>query len=691
MTSNPNKNTSILVVDDDKAISTIVTTILKSEGYHVITAENGEEAIDIVKQSLPDLIMLDVIMPGIDGFETCTRLRKFTDQQATPVVMMTGKNDIQSIEKAFSAGANEFISKPINLQLLAHRIRFILKSKQNYVELLRNQQRIYHVQQVAQLGYLENIPGTDNYHISDEAISITGLQGKDNIISRDDFVNIVSEYEQTKLEQLLISAEQYQQPFILDCDINTHTPPVQTISIHSDVNHNLHDNSPSLTIVIQDITQRKQANALIEHQRTHDILTDLPNRTSFTEQLQLLIFNQHHTFSICLLQIDRIKNILESLGPNHLDQLILAVAARLEQQQSTSVKLFQVETGQFALLIRDVSDEDSLNALTDSIQALFSQPFEMSQYALFLTISIGVIINNDDTSYGIDILKNAESALNRAIMNGGNTTVYYNQSMNASALNRLQLESELRNAVKNDEIKVFYQAKIDSKTRQVVGMEALARWQHPERGLISPLDFIPIAEETGLIVDIGKHVLHTACMNTVNWNKHGFNLKVAVNLSTKQFIHAKLLEDIKQTLDETGLPASMLELEVTESLAMGSIEESIRILNDIHDLDISISIDDFGTGYSSLSYLQKLPVHTVKIDRAFVRDIDEQGNHSALAKTIINMAHNLGLNTVAEGVEYEHQCELLQKLGCDQFQGFLFAKPLPEEEFNRYLLGHHAA
>jgi EAL domain-containing protein (putative c-di-GMP-specific phosphodiesterase class I) len=318
----------------------------------------------------------------------------------------------------------------------------------------------------------------------------------------------------------------------------------------------------------------------------------------------------------------------------------------------------------------------------NNINESLTKPFIIDNHEIFITASGGISLFPDDGSDAETLLKNAGAALYRTKKQGGNSYQFYTADMNAEALKRMAFENNLRRALERNEFKVFYQPKINIVNGQIVGMEALVRWQHPEFGIVSPAEFIPLAEETGLIVPIGEWVLRTACLQSKAWQDEGFSqLQVSVNLSPRQFSQTNLLEVITGIINETGIDPNCLECEITESLIMQNTEEAIRILSELKKLGVKISIDDFGTGYSSLGYLKRLPLDVLKIDKSFVQDVTSAAEDAAIVMTIISLAHNLNLKVIAEGVEIEEQLKFLQLLKCDEWQGFLYSKPVSAAEF----------
>lgn len=436
----------------------------------------------------------------------------------------------------------------------------------------------------------------------------------------------------------------------------------------------------------------KHRTAELDHLAYHDVLTDLPNRTLFEDRLtQALILAVCHrqALGMLLLSLDQFKQVHDTLGNAIGDKLLQKVAGRLRCIALRGETVARFEGDEFALLLTQMGGtegEDVVEVIFQINESL-KLPFVIDDHELFITVSIGISLYPDDGADAPTLLKNADAALYRAREQGGNNYQFYTADMNDKAMKRLTLENSLRRALERGEFEVYYQPVLDITTRKIVGMEALLRWHHPELGLVQPAEFIPLAEDTGMIMPIGEWVLRTACTQSKSWQDAGFApLCLAVNLSARQFQQQDLAEVVVRILQETGLNAHDLELELTESSIMKNAESAVRTLNDLKEMGVKIAIDDFGTGYSSLGYLKRLPIDTLKIDQSFVRDVTTDPDDAALVMTIITLAHNLRLKVIAEGVETEEQQRFLHLLRCDEWQGYLFSKPVPFEAFEKLLL-----
>lgn len=439
----------------------------------------------------------------------------------------------------------------------------------------------------------------------------------------------------------------------------------------------------------EQIIERQNAEEKVNRMAYYDLLTGLPNPTLFRNRLNHQLISakdKKHKSAVILLALDRFKNINDTLGHNVGDELLRETARRLTDSVEHVNTAAYFGGAEFAVLLTEVGGAKDAAKVARQIEKALMPPFVCGEHELFLSASLGISLSPDDGDNSQTLLQNAGTALYRARQRGGNTSQFYTMGMHENAIKSLSLENNLRRALERDEFVLYYQPKINARDGKLSGMEALVRWQHPETGLVPPGDFIPIAEETGLIIPLGEWVLRTACRQNVAWQRDNLPaLGVSVNLSLRQFQQADLVDLINKCLIESQLDPEYLELELTESAVMIDTERTIEKLNQLKRLGIKISLDDFGTGYSCLSYLKALPIDVLKIDRAFVQNITVDSRDAAIVKTIVALAQNLNMKTVVEGVETGDQSEILFNLGCDELQGYLFSKPLPFDAFELLL------
>jgi diguanylate cyclase (GGDEF)-like protein/PAS domain S-box-containing protein len=450
--------------------------------------------------------------------------------------------------------------------------------------------------------------------------------------------------------------------------------------------------SPHLIFQIQNITDRKEAEERLIHDAFHDALTNLPNRALLIDHLKLALArmqrNEKAMFAVIYLDLDRFKVINDSLGHMIGDQLLVGIARRLENILRPGDTIARLGGDEFTVLLEDIQDRNYVVQIAERIQSELSAPFSLNGREVFTTVSIGIAISSKDYKQTEDVLRDADTAMYRAKALGKARYEIFDKGMHDQATKLLQVETDLRRALEREEFFVFYQPIMSLATGELRGFEALVRWRHPERGFISPVDFIPVAEETGMIVQIGEYVLREACQQMQKWQTilpSDPPLFISVNLSVKQFSQPDLVEKVGIILNETGLSPKHLKLEITESAVMENVEDATELLTRLRDLGLRISMDDFGTGYSSLSHLRRFPIDTLKIDRSFVTQMAEDGENAEIVRTIVGLAQNLGMDVVAEGVETPEQIVTLKALGCEYGQGYFFSKPLDFQKAEQFI------
>jgi diguanylate cyclase (GGDEF)-like protein len=438
--------------------------------------------------------------------------------------------------------------------------------------------------------------------------------------------------------------------------------------------------------------QRQEAEELVHHQAFHDALTNLPNRILFNDRLDFALAaarRGNHRLAVMFLDLDRFKIINDTLGHSVGDDLLKDVAQRLRDCLREGDTVARWGGDEFTVLLPQVQDMDDVTNTAYRILESLKAPFEVAEHELFVDASIGISLFPDDGKVAELLLQNADVALYRCKEQGRGRYQLYAPTMNSKAPKLFAMENYLRHALDRREFLLYYQPKVDSSTGKIVGLETLVRWQNPELGLVSPAEFIPLAEETGLIIDIGTWVLQAACEQAVQWHQDGLpGLSVAINLSARQFFQPDLVQVVAQVLEQTQLEPSCLELEVTETTAVKYMEVTQSILAQMQDMGVHIAMDDFGTGYSSLNYLKQLPLNTLKIDQSFIRDLHPESKDLEIVKAVIALGQGLNLEVVAEGVESEQQCALLHSLHCNIVQGYLFSKPLPVQEVTALLFSN---
>ncbi|WP_353572916.1 EAL domain-containing protein [Candidatus Albibeggiatoa sp. nov. BB20] len=569
----PERDKSIILIVDDEIVSRYtVKILLESEGYNLIFAESGEEALEKAQSLMPDVMLLDVMMPEMDGFQVCQHLRANPRLAELPVVMVTALDDRESRLKGLEVGADDFMSKPFDKAELRARIRTITR--------LNRYRRLVETEE--QLAYLAN----------------------------------------------------------------------------------------------------------------YDVLTGLPNRNLLLERLRQMIRRAHNkqqqSIIVLTFDLDGFQMVNDSFGSALGDKLLCEIAHRVTQSVPSEASVARLGGDEFVVILESYNPVKDVGELTQQLLERISQPINLNQHEIVITGSIGISVYPNDGKEALTLLNNADTAMSRAKTQGKNTYQFFTNEMNVVSFERLILENQLRKVLFQDEMRLYYQPQIDLNTGQIIGVEALLRWQHPELGLRTPDKFVPVLEEMGLIIQVGGWVLRTACEQNYAWQQAGFEpICVSVNMSGRQFQQADLLSSIENILVMSRLAPQYLELELTESMLMTDDQDkkhgSFATFSRLQKMGVKIAIDDFGTGYSSLSYLKRFPVNTLKIDRSFVKDVCINSDDAAITDAIIAMAHSLQLDVVAEGVETRAQSHFLQAKGCEYAQGYLFSPPVDADKMTELL------
>ncbi|WP_291317752.1 EAL domain-containing protein [Desulfuromonas sp.] len=697
----------VLIVDDEKFMRTTMRDALEEFGFEVCEAEGGREALEQIQKTCPDMVLLDVLMPGMDGFTTCAALRLLPEGAHVPVLMVTGLEDTESICQAYEAGATDFITKPLNYTILAHRILYILRSSRTFEELKGNQAKLALAQRIARLGNWEWVFEPDRILFSEEVCRIFDLGDKEIDLPFQAFLEFIHPEDRARVERSLLDAQLRQTPFRIDHRIVLKDGSQRYLLGQAEVGLDASGTPARMMGTFQDISERRESEEQIRFLAYYDSLTQLPNRVLFNEQLGYILNHAKRygrQVALLFLDLDRFKLINDSLGHSMGDLLLQEVAQRLisalrstdvvarQENEDETLSVARLGGDEFTIWATDIENSQDAAKLAQRILDAFSKPFPLKRHEVFITASIGMAIYPDDGEDVDSLLKNADSAMYHAKSLGKDNYQFYSQSMNAAALKMLAMENRLRKAVEREELCLHYQPLMDPRSGRILGAEALLRWQQGDQDSVAPADFIPLAEETGLIVPIGEWVLRQACDQIMEWQNLSLPpVPVSVNLSSRQFWQEDLIGMVSQVLQETGLDPSLLHLEITENILMQNGESTIAMLNALETMGIRLSLDDFGTGYSSLSYLKRFPLDFLKIDRSFVKDIDQGREGAAMVSAIIAMARSLRLQVIAEGVETDRQLEYLRGQGCEMVQGFLVSRPLPPAQFSRFLARHNGA
>ncbi|ANB03410.1 bifunctional diguanylate cyclase/phosphodiesterase [Ectothiorhodospira sp. BSL-9] len=678
-----NEPVRILLADDDVTALMLMTAALEAADFMAIRAEDGEQTLACFAQTPCDMVLLDVDMPGMDGFETCRRLRHLAGDEL-PIVMVTGMDDVDSIARAFEAGATDFISKPIHWNLIGHRIKYLWRTHLTRLDLQRANAR--------NAAILSALPDT-LLRLSDDGTVLDRLAGHHDQAHpgpgaslQDSLPEEVSRAYTEAIQQARSAGELQ--------DIEYSLQEVDGPVRYFETRIVIIDDQETLCL-IRDITRRKEADDEIHRLAYYDTLTGLANRQHLVDRLEGEIRRAQGSarqLGVLFLDLDGFKQINDTLGHATGDVLLQHASHRLRlgvrptdtvsrpSIQHQNISLARLGGDEFTVIIPDMNHPEDALAAAHRIQELMRQPFFIADREMVVTASIGIAVFPDDGEDADTLLKHADTAMYHAKFLGRNNAQFYSPSLTHEAMRRLNMESDLRRALESQEFFLVYQPQVDLQTGKIHSVEALIRWMHPQQGLISPVEFIPLAEANGLIVPIGEWVLRMACQDAARWQAMGLPLEMAVNLSPVQFRNGSLTRKVRDILEDTGLGAEFLELEITETILMDESITTLQTLHELQELGVKFSLDDFGTGYSSMSYLTRLPLNNLKVDRSFVSGLPHDPGSLAIIRAIISLSESMGFTVTAEGVENLEQVKILMQQSCHTLQGYYFSKPVSADQ-----------
>jgi len=686
---------TILIVDDEQQNRRLLEALLIPEGYVTLCAASGEEALRSIAATPPDLILLDVMMPMMDGYAVASILKADPKTSNIPIIMVSAQIDHGARLAGLEAGAEEFLTKPVDRAELWLRVRNLLRLKA-YGDLLQNHRSILEQQVLERTADLQRFRTAMDF--TADAIFLVS-RATMRILEVNATASSMLGY--TRSEFLGMGPADFsagtgpQLASIFDAvHASDRAPQLREMRVRrkdgSDLpvesrRHAQRIGDDWVTVtVLRDTSEREESEMRLQRQSHYDLLTGLPNRTLFYETLDKALAtakDQGGDVAVLSINLDRFKNVNDTFGHDNGNALLVQVSSRLLQCVLVRDIVGHLGGDEFALVLAVKDAEDGPAEVAASIRQCLRAPFVVGDNEVTITASIGISIYPIDAIDSESLIRFADTAMYRAKREGRDTLRFFTADMNAEVLNRIETETALRKALENDEFVLHYQPKVESNTSRIIGVEALLRWQRPGRATVSPAEFIPILEETGLILDVGRWVVATACTQIAAWARSEVGLlPVSVNVSARQLSESDLLDDVVQAIEGNGISAHLLELELTESSLMANTERTNAALHGLREIGVKISIDDFGTGYSSLAYLSRLPVDKLKIDIALVREITTNEDDAVIARAIIQMAHSLKLEVIAEGVETTDQLTYLRRNGCDQIQGYHFSPPLPVKE-----------
>ncbi len=685
MTSVQSIKPLILIVDDDRAMRMLLRRVMEQEGYRVAEAPDGARAVEAFRELRPDIVLMDGVMPVMDGFDACAHLKREPTGSNTPVLMITSLDDNVSVNQAFAAGASDFVTKPIHWAVLRQRVRRLLRARHAEEGMRESERRLATL--------LSNLPGMAYRRandtlwtmtfVSEGAVDLTGFRA-DQLVSENGipYAELINPDDREVVHNDVQNALRDQRAYQLTYRIMCASGEEKWVWEQGRGVLSPEGTLIALEGFITDVTERKLFEEQLSHQAFHDRLTNLPNRALFMDRLDHALARaarRDNSVALLFMDLDHFKTINDTLGHKAGDQLLHGVGIRLQECLRPGDTAARFGGDEFTLLLEDIVGVQDAVQVAERIAEKLTAPFTLEGHELFVTTSVGIAMSGSGQERPDDLLRNADMALYEAKYKGKNRYAVFDPRMNSRTWERLELETDLRRALDSNEFSLAYQPVLELETGIVSEVEALLRWDHPKRGVLQPAQFLPLAEETGLLIPIGMWVLHQACQQAQEWRKRnteGPGFAVSVNLSARQFRHPMLVEHIAQILKETQLESRLLKLEVAEYVMMEHVDSTVGVLRELKALGVQIAVDDFGTGFSALGSLKRFPLDTLKIDRSFVHGLGRNAEDSAIVRAVVAFASALGVDVIAEGIETTAQLRELRDLGCRYGQGFYYVKPL---------------
>ncbi len=697
----------ILVVDDDPVVLKSLKDLLAIRGFNPNAAIGGQEAICQLNQNDYDLVLLDLHMPYVSGHDVMDHIN--SNKIDTSVIIVSGETSFEAAKNACTQGAYDFLRKPYATDELIITITNALKEKHLKKQNLFMQQQLseserlhrYIVNTSPDIIYILDQDGHFTF-INERIESLLGYSKEEIVGKHYSFLVHHDDMEQAKYvfnERRIGTRAAKNIELRLKCKddgksrhFNNRTLPIELSAMGMYAGDRQTSSSYTGTYgVARDVTERKIAEETINFQAYHDLLTKLPNRALLRDRLSLAISQakrENEKLAVMFLDLDRFKNINDSLGHMIGDELLQQVSIRLKECIRAADTLARFGGDEFTLMLPKLHNgREDASKLAQKITDTLKQPFNVDGHELYVSASIGIALFPNDGLNIDSLIKHADVAMYHVKGQGKNGYQFYSNEMNVPYLEKLSLDTGIHRALDNNEFSLVYQPQVNLRTGEIVGVEALLRWEHPEHGSISPSEFIPFAEESGLITDIGYWVIKTACSELSRWRTAGLpEIRMSINISARQLTEENIVKNVIDIMKDYDVPGRCIELEITENAIMDDMDSAIRKLQELSGYGITVAIDDFGTGYSSLSYLHKLPIQTLKIDRTFLKESRINKGDNTIINTIVAMAKGLNLNVIAEGVESQTQLEYLREIDCSEAQGFLFGKPLPSDVISQLLI-----
>lgn len=668
----------ILLVDDDADFRYISGGIIRSAGFIVDEAGNCREALEKIREHSPDLVLLDAVMPAPDGFETCLLLRRNPAMADVPIIMITGLSDIDSINRAFEAGATDFIVKPVNYRILIRRLSFILRAGQNTAELRKSKLKLAEAQRIARLGYWVWDKNLQRFQISEHLAELCGITPEDFDGTLEGFMKLIHPDDRYLVKNVINAAGHSKT--VQHAEFRLAQP--EGLIVHQEIKVPEDNQAAVITGTVQDITHKTALEKQVHRLAYYDTLTGLASRAYYEERIDGFIktaARRQEQFAFMFLDLDDFKTINDRFGHRSGDHFLEAVAQRLKAVVRDIDFIARLGGDEFCIIMDNIQDKDSVAEVAERCLSKVNQPLMIEDHPLSPKVSIGIAIYPKDGNNEADLMKAADAAMYTAKQAGKQRYCFYGADMARHVNQRLEKERLLREALEKGQFSLCYQPQIELERNRMVGVEALIRWHHPEAGLIYPADFIALAEQMGLTINLGHWVLKTACRQWAQWHQAGMpTIRMAVNISPYHCLNPALPNQVREILQHANIPPDCLELEVAENTMLSPA--NIENFKALRSLGVKIVIDDFGTGYSQLSSLKHLPLDGLKIDKSFVDEIVHDRQTPLLLGTVVDLANVLGYQLTAGGVATREQASALHDLGFRLFQGHFFSRPVAESD-----------